>query len=92
MRQILVLNSAQQDLYKIQSYTNEVWGNLKAVELQMIIDRAYTRLVFSPFVGRRTNKKDTFVLTLGKLPFVMIYKIDDEFIYITQVIHNKRNR
>ncbi len=92
MRQISVLNSAQNDLYKIQTYTFEMWGDSKAIELQNIVDSAYSFLTFSPFVGKKTKFKNTYALVLGRLPFVMIYKLDDDYIYISQFIHTKRNR
>jgi len=92
MRQISVLSSAQKDLYKIQTYTFKMWGDLKAVELQNIVDSAYRFLTFSPFVGKKTKFKNTYALVLGKLPFVMIYKVDDDYIYISQFIHTKRKR
>ena len=92
MRQISVLNSAQKDLYKLQTYTFEMWGNFKVVELQDIVESAYSFLTFSPFAGKKTNSKNTYALVLGKLPFVMIYKLDDNYIYISQFIHTKRNR
>lgn len=92
MRQILVLSSADADLCKIQTYTREMWGGLKVIELQSIVDTTLGLLAFSPFVGRKINKRDAYALVLGKLPFVMIYKVDDEFVRIIQVIHTKRNR
>ena len=92
MRQISVLSSAQKDLYQIQIYTFEMWGNSKVIELQDIVDNAYHLLTFSPSVGKKIKIKNTYALVLGKLPFVMIYKIDDEYIYISQFIHTKRNR
>ena len=92
MRQIRVRSSAQADLFEIQKYTLDTWGLPKLIELQDLVDNTFYRLVSSPFIGRKTNSPEVLAHTLGKLPFMMIYKVDDKYIYINKIIHTKRNR
>lgn len=92
MRQILVLSSAREDLLQIQIYTLEVWGDRKVIELQELMDTTMSDLVRSPFMGRKTNSKNLYAKVLGKLPFIMMYTVDDDFICVTKIIHSSRRR
>lgn len=92
MRQIRVRSSARADLFEIQKYTQDNWGLSKVIELEDLVDDTFSRLALSPYIGRKTNSKNVFAYTLGKLPFVMVYKLDETHIYINKIIHTKRNR
>ena len=89
----MVLSSAKADLLEIQAYTLEIWSDVKVLELQDLIDDTFNPpLAFSPFVGRNTNGKNIYAKVLGKLPFIMMYTVDEKYIRITKVIHTERNR
>lgn len=92
MRQIRILSSAQTDLVQIQAYTFEVWGAEQVEELQKELKKVWFRIAVSPFIGRKTNKDGVFACALGRLPFVLLYQVDDTYVYVVAVIHTKRKR
>jgi len=92
MRQIRVRSKARFDLFEIQKYTQEFWGDSKVIELQNLIDATFSLLLFSPRIGRKTNRRHSYAYTLSKLPFVMLYSFNEKFLYINKIIHTKQNR
>lgn len=92
MWKIQVLSRAEIDLFDIEIHTHKTWGSDKVEEMLKEMNRTFEIIASSPFLGRTTRNKNVFVKTLTKLPFVVVYKINDNVISIVQITHTKRNR
>jgi plasmid stabilization system protein ParE len=92
MQQIRLRTKAKSDLCAVVSYTRQQWGEEKVIEIETIIRGSFELIVRAPYLGRRTREESVFVKTLPRVPFVIVYKVSADYIYILRIMHTKRNR
>jgi plasmid stabilization system protein ParE len=84
--------SALVDGGSIVTYTKTKWGQIQAGKVVDLLEQTTEFLSESPKMGRRVHRKNTFALVLPKVPFVIVYQISGENVYVNQVIHTSRRR
>jgi plasmid stabilization system protein ParE len=92
MHQLRLRTKAKSDIFAIESYTRKKWGKEKVIEVEEIIRHSFESIVRAPFLGRRTREEYVFARALTSVPFVIVYKVDADYIYILRIMHTKRNR
>jgi plasmid stabilization system protein ParE len=92
MQQIRLRTKAKSDLFSIESYTRQQWGDEKVNEIEEIIRHSFESIMRAPYLGRRTREEYVFVKTLPSVPFVIVYKVSADYIYILRIMHTKRKR
>jgi plasmid stabilization system protein ParE len=90
MYKVIWLKSAQEDAWSIVMYTKTEWGQIQAEKLIDILEQSTVFMTESPKLGRLVRSKNTYVLVLPKVPFVIVYYMIEEKVYVTQVIHTSR--
>ena len=83
---------ALDEFARIVDYTKIEWGQIQADKLVLLFEQATDSLVSSPKIGRRIRRKNAYVLVLSKIPFVMLYELLEEEIFINQIIHMSKRR
>ncbi len=83
---------ALDDAGYIVEYTKGKWGQIQAENVIAVLEQASLFISESPKMGRRVRRKNTFALVLSKLPFVIVYQISGENVFIKQIIHTSRRR
>jgi plasmid stabilization system protein ParE len=84
--------SALDDATAIVTYTKNEWGVVQAEKLVAMFEQTTVFLSGSPKVGRPVRYKNTFALVMSKVPFVIVYQISGDNVYVHQVIHTSRRR
>jgi toxin ParE1/3/4 len=92
MRQVRLRSKAKSDLFAIDSYTRQQWGKQKAEEMEVILKRSFELIAETPYFGRKTREDFVLVKALPSVPFVIVYKVADDAIYILRIVHTKRSR
>lgn len=92
MRQIRLRSKAKSDLFAIDLYTRKQWGGQQAGEMEVMLKHSFELILETPYFGRKTREELIFVKAVPSVPFVIIYKITEDFIYILRIVHTKRNR
>ena len=92
MHNVIWRKSAEDDVAQITYYTNIEWGHIQAEKLIEIFEQTTISLTESPKIGRRVRRKNVYVFTLSKVPFVILYEISGTDIFINQVIHMRKRR
>jgi plasmid stabilization system protein ParE len=92
MRQIRLRSKAKSDLFAIDLYTWQQWGEQKAGEMEMILKRSVELIAEIHYFGRKTREEFVLVKVLPSVPFVIVYKVAEDTIYILRIVHTKRNR
>jgi toxin ParE1/3/4 len=92
MRQVRLRTKAHSDLVAIDLYTRRQWGEEKALEVEQIFKHSFTLINDAPYLGRTTRQEHVLVKTIPAIPFVIVYKVTSDSIFILRVIHSKRNR
>lgn len=85
--QIRWTNPAVQDLTRIGDYTREHFGTDQAQNTAMLIYAAADSLLQFPRRGRVGRRPDTREIAIPGLPFLVIYRIEEESIQILRVLH-----
>ena len=92
MRQVRLRSKAKSDLFAIDSYTRKHWGEEKAKGMEKILRQSFELIAETPYFGRKTREEFVLAKTLSAVPFVIVYKVAEDFIYILRIVHTKRNR
>ncbi len=92
MHHIILRKRSCLAIARITEQTAEKWGNAKSTELTLIFQSALLTISESPLIGRRIKINNVFVLTLSKVPFVIVYQVTKDTVQIITVLHTKRNR
>jgi plasmid stabilization system protein ParE len=92
MRQIRLRSKAKSDLFAIGSYTRQQWGEQKAEEIGMMLRRSFELIAETPYFGRKTRDEYVLVKVLPSVPFVIVYKVAKDVIFILRIVHTKRKR
>ena len=82
--------SAADDLTHICDYTAELFGAAQARRAAMSIYAAVDSLKEMPLRGRAGRKPGTRELTVGGLPFVLIYRAGKEAVEVVRILHGSR--
>jgi toxin ParE1/3/4 len=83
--------AAVDDLEGIANYLCLNHPSFAATTLQRLYDAAKSLKAF-PHVGRVGRKSGTRELVLAPLPYLMIYAVDDQSIYILRFLHAAQDR
>jgi plasmid stabilization system protein ParE len=83
---------ALDDLARIVDYTKTEWGQTQATKLIATFEQATEALSESPKIGRKARRKNVYVFVLSRVPFVILYDFDGQYIFVNQVIHTSRRR
>ena len=81
---------AEDDLTHICDYTAELFGAAQARRAAMSIYAAVDSLKEMPLRGRAGRKPGTRELTVGGLPFVLIYRAGKEAVEVVRILHGSR--
>ena len=81
---------AADDLTHICDYTAEFFGAAQARRAAMSIYAAVDSLKEMPLRGRAGRKPGTRELTVGGLPFVLIYRAGKEAVEVVRILHGSR--
>jgi toxin ParE1/3/4 len=81
--------AAAGDLEDIAQYLHRHHPSLAAETIQRLYDAARSLKQF-PFRGRIGKKDGTRELVLAPLPYLLIYAVDDDVIYILRFLHTSR--
>lgn len=81
---------AADDLTHICDYTAELFGAAQARRAAMSIYAAVGALKEMPLRGRAGRKPGTRELTVGGLPFVIIYRAEKEAVEVVRILHGSR--
>ena len=92
MYKVIWRKSALHDAGSIVVYTKIEWGQIQAEMIVDIFEQTTVFLSESPKLGRRVRRKNTYTLVLSKVPFVIVYQVSGESVYVIQVIHTSRRR
>ena len=92
MYKVIWLKSALADAESLVTYTKSEWGQVQAEKLIDVLEQTTVFLSNSPKLSRRVRRKNTYVLVLPKVPFVIVYHMSEEKVYVNQVIHTSRRR
>jgi len=80
---------ARLDLAEIHDYIAQE-NSYAARRVIKIIRKSAEVLLFNPLVGRAGRVSDTRELAVGRLPFLLAYRIDADEVQILSVIHTAR--
>ena len=89
MRNILWAPGAKKDLQKI-SYWISRDNPVAANDVLDKIDQCAQKLALSP-VGHKGRKDGTWEKVVVGLPYILVYSIDEEALYVLRIIHGARN-
>lgn len=78
---------AANDLTHICDYTEEQNGSTAARRVAIRIHDVIDRLAEFPYLGRPGRKRDTRELVFSDLPFLAIYRLRNDAIEITRILH-----
>jgi plasmid stabilization system protein ParE len=92
MHKVTWRNPALSDLGQIINYTNREWGYAQAGKIIDLFEQTTRFLAGTPLVGRKARRKNVYILTLSKVPYVLVYEIIQDEIFVTQVIHMSKRR
>jgi plasmid stabilization system protein ParE len=92
MQQVVLQSKAKNDMVTIVQRTRTEWGYAQATEVENLLVKAFGFISLYPYLGRSTRDSAIFTKTLPKLPFVIIYELSGECIYIIQILHTKQKR
>ena len=81
---------AETDLEAIADYIAQD-NSSAAIRVIARIEQSIHQLEFLPRIGRRGLLPDTRELLVYKLPYKIIYRIEDNTIFVINVIHTRRN-
>ncbi|MDR2008608.1 MAG: type II toxin-antitoxin system RelE/ParE family toxin [Alphaproteobacteria bacterium] len=78
------------DLEEIENYLEEHYPRF--LELTFLeIERVIDIIVENPFIGRNGKLENTREFLLKKLPYFIVYEINDDKLNILNIIHYSRN-
>ena len=86
MRQIRLRSKAKSDLIAIDVYTRKQWGYQKAGEMEAFLKHSFELIVETPYFGRKTREEFVLVKAIPAMPFVIVYQITEDYIYILKII------
>ncbi len=77
---------AYKDIDSVYNYLAKDDSNIAQVALDRI-ENLIDHLIFHPELGKQGRVKGTRELIIPKVPFIVVYKVEDDFITIIAVIH-----
>lgn len=86
-----VLSRATRDLEKIQAYI-EVDDPNSAARVGLAIVKAMELIRQNPNVGRPTAGRPTREWSIPGLPYLIPYRVKDEYVEVLRVFHTRRKR
>ena len=89
MKQIEWTASALSDLTQIHEYINRDKPAI-AADVAHQIYQSVDPLKHNPLIGRTGRVGGTRELILGKLPYILMYELRGEIIFIKRVVHTSR--
>ena len=77
----------------LERITNYLFENAPehAERIARAIYNAPSSLLEFPFRGRPGRKEGTRELVLSPLPYVVVYQVSDDIIYIVRILHGAQN-
>jgi len=89
-----LLRSAERELEHIADYSFDEWGAARAQKTLAAFEALFQQIARFPNVGIKTERSRVYQKSLPHLPFVVLYRIDNELNVVTilQIIHTKQSR
>lgn len=84
----ILTKAARIDMKHILSYTLRKWGERKAIEYRAKLDRAFQDIGKNPQKGREDFPGYRYIKTDKH---VIFYKIADDAVYISRILHKAMN-
>lgn len=81
---------AEQDLEAIAQYIGQDSPAAAARVVLELIDQAETLLPGNPAIGRPGRVLGTRELVIGRLPYILAYRVRDKSVEILRVLHTSR--
>ena len=85
-RQLRWTNDAAADLENICDYLFQN-APARAADLVLELYKAPAALLAFPYRGRKGRKEGTRELVLSPLPYIVVYRITGEVIYVVRILH-----
>jgi toxin ParE1/3/4 len=91
MFSIKITQSAKTDLIKILKYTLTEYGESQWRTYGALIEETFTLISKNPSIGHQRTDIPNYCLAWAMGSHFVIYKIENQTIYILRVLHNKMN-
>ena len=82
---------AHDDLVDIQNYTFTVYGENQLKKYEDLLDKALLHMLEYPLSGHKRGDVPENYLTWNVGEHVIIYRMEEQIIYIVRVLHDKMN-
>lgn len=77
---------------EIANYTEKNWGKAKRIELVEQIADSISIIAEFPRSAKFDVDLGLHYKTITKLPFVIVYAVETDFVRIIRIVHTKRNK
>lgn len=91
MLSIKITNSARKDLINILKYTLKEFGEKQWQKYGELIDQTFTLISENPNIGHKRSDIPYYCYAWPMAKHLIIYKIENQNIYILRVLHQKMN-
>jgi toxin ParE1/3/4 len=91
MLSIKVTKSARKDLIYILKYTLQEFGENQWQKYGELIDQTFSLISENPHIGHKRNDIPNYCYAWPMEKHNIIYKIENQNIYILRVLHQKMN-
>ena len=82
----------KRNIIDIANYTEHEWGKSKRIELIKQIADSIQVIVEFPRSAKFDVDLGLHYKLVSKLPFVIVYAVETDFIRVVRIVHTKRNR
>lgn len=82
----------KKSIAEIADYTEQEWGKSKRIELIKQIAESFETILQFPHNAKFDLDLGLHYKILSKLPFIIVYSVETDFIRVVKIIHMKRNR
>lgn len=89
---VVYSEQVKSNITEITNYTENKWGKLKRIELVTQIDDSIKNIAEFPRSAKFDVDLGVHFKLVSKLPFVIVYAVETDFVRIIKIIHTKRNR
>lgn len=86
-----ISNEAYDDLIDIQSYTLQEFGERQWEKYNLFLERGLEHILNYPYTGHARTDVSKNYLTWPVEEHIMIYRVEDNVIYLVRVLHRKMN-
>ena len=82
----------KRNVTEIANYTEKSWGKAKRIELVEQIADSISIIAEFPRSAKFDVDLGLHYKTVAKLPFVIVYAVETDFVRVIRIVHTKRNK